>query len=361
MNDIARIRLANERLDGNPLESPTDVVRHLCAVQSQDFAGGKWAIALRCNGFDDAAITRMFNNGEILRTHIMRPTWHFVLPEDIRWLQALTSPRVNRFNAHYYAKAGLDDATFKRTNRAIAKALKGGEYLTRNEIADVLRTIGVDVSGNALANVVMRAELDCVVCSGPLRGKQFTYALLDERVPQTPARAHDESLAELTMRYFTSHGPATAHDFAWWCYLTVAEARNGIAMIRSTLETIDADGKTFFWRPTTTIREQLHNGRSGPVVHLLPNYDEHFVGFKNHKPLFDDVVSSALKDGPNALMAHIITSDGKIIGGWRRSIGSKCATIEPILLRRLSKREQIALEKALLAYERFLGMPVAMV
>ena len=205
-------------------------MRWLGAVQAQDYHGAKWALALRTRGVDSAALDRAFDAGAFLRTHVMRPTWHFVAPEDLRWLLALTGPRVHAVNAHPYRAFELDAPLFRRAHALLTRALRGGRSLTRLELATALEAGGIAARGQRLAYIVMHAEIDALVCSGPMRGKQHTYMLLEERVPPAPALARDEALATLARRYFTSHGPATAHDFAWWSGLTVADAREGVAL-----------------------------------------------------------------------------------------------------------------------------------
>jgi hypothetical protein len=221
-SDIARRRLLNERLVGPALTTPADVVSWLGAVQSQDYAGAKWAVAQRARGCSDRDVELACDRGDIVRTHVMRPTWHFVAPADARWMLELTAPRVHAANAYYYRKLELSPRTFERSNAALALALEGGKHLTRVELARALAGAGIRAEGVRLAYLLMRAELDALICNGSRRGKQFTYALFDERVPRAAPLARDEALAELTRRYFTSHGPATVQDFAWWSGLTVA-------------------------------------------------------------------------------------------------------------------------------------------
>ncbi len=177
----------------------------------------------------------------------MRPTWHFVSPADIRWLLALTAPRVHAASAYYYHAQGLDDAIFTRSNAALAKALQGGKQLTRLELVSVLKQVGIATENLGFLYIIMHAELDGVVCSGARRGNQFTYALLEERVPQTRTLDHDEALAEFARRYFTSHGPATLQDFVWWSGLTTADARAGLAMVTSELMHEVVDEQTYWF------------------------------------------------------------------------------------------------------------------
>ena len=181
--DVARARLHSQRLVGAPLATPEEVVGWLGAVQAQDYAGAKWAVAQRAAGCSDADVEQACRDGRILRTHVLRPTWHFVLPDDMRWMLALTAPRVRAAMAYYDRKLGLDEAVFRRTQALLAKALVGGQARTREELARTLAAAGIEASGQRLGHIMMRAELDALVVSGPRRGKQFTYALLDERAP----------------------------------------------------------------------------------------------------------------------------------------------------------------------------------
>src|SRR6266508_2948519 len=134
-DDIAHWRLHNLSLEGAPSQAPDEVVRWLGAVQSQDYGPAKWSVAERAGGVADAAVDRAFADGAILRTHVLRPTWHFVAPADIRWMLELTAPRVHALNAYYYRQLGLDDAVFERCNALLAGALQGGVHLTRKQLA----------------------------------------------------------------------------------------------------------------------------------------------------------------------------------------------------------------------------------
>ncbi len=353
--DIARLRLHNQRLAGNVFEKPEEVVRWLGAVQSQDYAGAKWAIAQRTTNPTNALLDRLFADGAILRTHVMRPTWHFVLPSDIRWLLKLTGPRVHAVNAYYYRKSELDEAVFKRSAEIMTKGLQGGTQLTRTELAQALQENGIVSSGLRLAYIIMWAELDGVICSGALRGKQFTYALLEERVPPTKELEPDEALAELTRRYFTSHGPATLADYVWWSGLSMIEAKTGLEMIKSDFTSETISEKTYWFAPVATpvkIKD--------PTIHLLPNYDELFVAYKDHRGSFDAAVLTDLAPTNEALLNQVITLNGQVIGGWRRTIQKNKIEITTNFLVPLNEAEQAALTIAAEDYSRFMGMPVTL-
>src|SRR5215216_1744383 len=245
--NIVEHRLHNQLLSQTKLTHPNQVVASLGAVQSQDYAGAKWALALRMEGLPDAAIDTAFNEGKILRTHILRPTWHFVTPEDIRWMLMLSAPRVHVGNAFMYRQLELDKAIIKKGYAVLEKALEGSQYLTRTELGSIFEKAGILAEGQRLAYLMMSAELDGIICSGPRRGKQFTYALLEERAPKVRVLDPDEALAEFTKRYFSTRGPATLHDFTWWSGLTMADAKKGLELVKPRFEGEVIDGKTYWF------------------------------------------------------------------------------------------------------------------
>jgi hypothetical protein len=354
--DIARRRLVNQHLAAPALSTPAEVVRALGAMQAQDYAGAKWAVALRTReGVGESVVEQALADGLILRTHVLRPTWHFVAPADIRWMLALTAPRVTAAMVHYNRKLELDAAVFRRSSAAITRALRDGRQLTRAELAAFLRRARVNVEGSQrLGHLMMQAELDGVVCSGARRGKQFTYALLEERVPPAPALDRDEALLELTKRYFATRSPATANDFAWWSGLTVAEATKGIQIADPALERVVVEGRAYWSDPAS----RPPSLASSSAAHLLPNYDEYFIGFKDRSAIGRRLGSSELATGGDARMAYVIVVDGQLVGGWRRSPEKKAIVVELSLLARLTKAEERAVASAAEAYGRFVGLPV---
>ena len=351
--NLAAHRLHNQRLIGTPLGTPAAAVQWLGAVQAQDFSGAKWALALRTRS-THAALDRAFNTGAFLRTHVMRPTWHLVVPADLRWLLALTSPRVHAVNGHVYRKLQLDNTVFRRAHSIFIAALQGGRARTRQELAESLEAKGIPARGQRLAYIVMHAELSALLCSGPPRGKQHTYALLEERVPPVPSLTREEALGTLARRYFTSHGPATLSDFAWWSGLTVADAKAGLSLIGSEVAPVALGEKTYWTAaPVGAV------GLDTPIVHLLPNYDEHVVAYRDHGPSLHPAALGAMRsrtDGP--LDAHLIVRDGLVVGGWRRRMEKGVAILAVDPLVKLRREERAALERAAGDYGTFVGMPV---
>jgi hypothetical protein len=333
--DVARRRLVNQRLVGRQFRSPADVVARLGAVQAQDYAGAKWAIALRTRT-TDAAIERLLRTGAILRTHVLRPTWHFVMPADIRWMLSLTAPRIAALMAYNNRRFGLTAKVFARANDVLARALEGGRQLTRSELATVLDRARIDAAdGLRVGHILMQAELDAVICSGARRGKQVTYALLDERAPATPPVSRDESLARLASRYFETRSPATPRDFAWWSGLTVADAKRG--------------------SEAANVRQVGSGTEPTGSVHLLPNYDEFFIAYRDRGAILQRVEGAAPMQRDTALFGHVIEIDGQLVGGWRRVARGKTVDVETTYLARVSARERAAVQTQVARYKLFAG------
>jgi hypothetical protein len=353
--DIPRQRLHNQCITKTTFRKPDDAVAWLGAVQAQDYAGAKWALGLRLQGAVDGDVERAFTEGAILRTHMLRPTWHFVTPADIRWMLALTAPRVHAANAFMYRKLELDAAIFKRSNAALAKALSDGGGLTRDELREVFQKAGIAAEGELrLGYLLMRAELDGLVCSGPRRGKQFTYALLDERVPQAKTLERDAALAELARRYFTSRGPATVQDFAKWSGLTVADARNGLEEVKAQFQQTVAGGQIYWFsesKPFTKV--------GSPTAHLSSVYDEYISGYKDRSAIIDERHATTLRALGNALN-YIVVIDGQIVGAWKRTLRKNAVIVETNLFRRLTETENRAVTAAAKRYGKFLELPVVL-
>ena len=347
---IAHARLANQRLTGGGFTRPGDVVKWLGAVQAQDYLGARWALALRMRRGTDAAIERAFAAGEIVRTHVMRPTWHFVAPDDIRWMLSLTAPRVRAAMRSYDRRLGLDAAVIKRSHKAIAAALAGGTHLTRQELKTRLEQAGVFTEGvQRLAHLMMHAELSGVICSGPIRGRQFTYALLDERVPESRSLSRDAALAELTRRYFRSHGPAGLQDFVWWSGLTTADARAGIEMVRHELLEDIVDGRTSW-----SSRNARAAARPRRTAYLLAPYDEYLIAYRDRSAALDGNLWKSLGEP----FSGAIVLDGRVVGGWTRTIANGNVAVGLTVPAPLTSADGRLIVDAAHRFGSFLGLDV---
>jgi hypothetical protein len=350
--EVAHRRLHNQHLSGPALPDPAAVVRHLGASQAQEYAMAKWSLGQRSAGADDAAVQAALDSGAVLRTHVLRPTWHFVAPEDLRWMLALTGPRVRQLGRYYERQAGIDDELVGRATAAVAEALRGGNHLTRPEVQGVLSRAGIEAGGIRLAYLVMAAELAGVVVSGVLRGAQRTYALLDERVPPTALLDPDEALAELTRRYFVSHGPYTAKDFSWWSSLTLTTVLRGLAMLGEELASAEVDGVDYWFAPGDEPPRD-----PPPTVHVLQGYDEYGVAYTQGRSAANIAGLSIAPANTNQVIQPLVL-DSQVVGWWRRVVGRDELVAEPHLAVTLSPAEQHALRAAFDRLSAFLGMPV---
>ena len=348
---IAR-RLARQRLLGARHKSPVEAVASLGAVQSQDYPGAKWAVGQRVARATDASIEAAFNRGDIVRVHALRPTWHFVAPADLRWIQALTGPRVQRILGSYDRKLGLDGKVLAKAFRILERALRDHSYKTRTELAAALTAGGLTAAGQTLARIMGHAELTALVCSGPQRGKLATYALVDERVPPAKPLTRDEALAELTRRYFASHGPATVKDFVWWSGLTVKDTREGLTAIAALSEQA---GRLTLWHvPAPRARVPDADGSA----HLLPNYDEYLVAYRDRMfvvpPSFKTMVAEQRMD----IFAHFVIVNGRLAGTWRRVIVKDVVRVSVELHVPLNAPARQAMQEAVERLGAFHGMHV---
>jgi hypothetical protein len=343
-------RLYNQRLEGQKFTTPGEVVAWFGAVQAQEYALARWALGQRMVHGTDVQVEQAFADGAILRTHVMRPTWHFVTPDDIRWLLELTAPRVHIVNGYMYRQLELDKAVLKRADNLIGEMVAGGNYRTRAEIAAGLAEHDIDTSnGIRLGYLVHHAELERIVCSGPPRGKQHTYALLDERAPNARRLTRDEALAELTRRFFTSHGPATVKDFAWWSGLTVADVKAGLAMLGGDITSEVINGDSYYFTPSSPPPDPPARG------YLLPVYDEYTIAYKNHSSPLNPAYEKLAAD---PLFTSAFVYKGELIAMWRRTISKKTLIVEHMPFRPFSPEETAAFAAAAHQFGAFLNLPV---
>ncbi len=307
-------------------------------------------------GMKDEQLEQAFTQGLILRAHLMRPTWHFVTPEDIHWLLALTADRVRAAMRSVHSRLGIDDELVRRSNCSIEKVLQGGQPRTREELGQALKKDGIDPgSGQRLGNILMRAELDGVVCSGPRRGKQFTYLLLDTRAPAGTVLDHQDALAELAGRFFLSRGPATLLDFARWSGLTLAEARAGLQAVKDQLLEERWEGQSY-WLPASTNPAR----EGGRTTHWMSVYDEYLSGYQDRRAMLNPVYVEPLRGMGNGLV-NILVLAGQVVGAWRRVERKSELQVEFVPFRLFVEDELAALLEAGKRYGAFFGKEVVIV
>lgn len=315
---LTDIRLRCQQLADPQFDDPTELVSWMGAVQAQDYRMAKWAVGVRLHSASLKAVDDALDRGEILRTHVMRPTWHFVAAEDIRWMVRLSAQRIRSANESLGRthRLGFTEDTYRRGNRQLEKMLCGRRSLTKAEVGAELGRAGLPSEPAAVTRFLMRAEADELVCSGPDRGGKPTYALLEERVPPVPELTKEEALARLADRYFRSHSPATLEDFAWWSGLSVTEVREAVRLLGGALV---KDGE---W----LAHESCRDIPVPEVLHLLPAYDEYLIGYTERTAVLA-AEHQAKAFNRFGIFQPVVLHNGRIAGNWHRRSG-KCAAVE---------------------------------
>ncbi|KAF2515415.1 winged helix DNA-binding domain-containing protein [Flavobacterium zhairuonense] len=350
--EISHHRLIAQKLYKTSPCSPQEIVKHFGAMQAQDYAMAKWAIGSRCDA-TEKEIEEAINSGQIIRTHILRPTWHFVSAEDIYWMLELSAPQVKRFTASAAKKFDYDDKKLNQANAAIEKLLSGNNHLTRDEIMQELNIKKTSSADFLSAAIMMNAELDGLVCNGKMKGKQITYALLEERVPRPKNElTKEEALAKLAQRYFESHGPATVLDFSWWSGFAPTICQKAINAIELQLNCITIDNQQFWFKKDSSKENEFRES-----VHFLPAFDEILISYKTREVSFNTEHQSKVFTN-NGIFKPIILENGKVIGIWKRTIKKDHAKIETEFFKDFETDKKQILFEGIKSFETYLGTKI---
>jgi hypothetical protein len=347
--DIARWRLRSQHLVPPFAKSASDAVGSLLAVQAENPGQAAWAVASRTASPDRADLAALLDEGAVVRTHVLRPTWHFVRAEDIGWLVDLTGPRVRRVTRQQLQNVhGLDDRAVEHAVADVTDALAGRGHLTRLQLADELRERGIGGNGQPLMILLAHAELQGLICSGPVVDGEHTYALTDERVPALRRLGRTEALAELALRYFTGHGPATERDLAYWATLTLTDVRTGLQQVRVQLDSFQHDGRTFWHTPA-----QAPDGPQEPTGHLLQILDETYRGYQDSRWVLD-AAGQVPRARESAVGMALV--DGQLLAAMRRTIAGEHVRFDLRPYRALDSHEIEALHRAAERYGDYLRL-----
>jgi hypothetical protein len=323
-------------------------------VQAQDYLGALWAIGLRMQSATEAAIEQALADRSIVRTWPARGTLHFVAAADVRWMLELLTPRIVRRSAGRFRQLDLDDDTFARSRDLFIHALQGRKQLSRDAMYQVLESAHISTAGQRGIHILWRLAQEGLICFGTREGKQQTFALLAEWVSLAKTMARDEALAELARRYFTTHGPATLHDFVWWSGLTTSDASVGLEMAKPHLVPEVIDGQTY-WLPLS-IPTAID---TSPTAYLLPAFDEYLVGYKDRNAILDPMYVKQTNAGGGMLSPTIII-DGQVVGTWKRTLKKGLVVITPRWFTLLKKAQKHTFTLAALQYGAFLELPVVL-
>jgi Winged helix DNA-binding domain len=343
---IAHLRLINQQIMDSSFTRAEDLVGWMGCIQAQDYAAAKWAIGCRVNGIRETEIEQDLNQGKILRTHILRPTWHFVLPGDIRWMLKLTAPKIKALSKIYQQKLGIDNAVLKRSKIIITKALAQNKKMTRNELALLLKNKKINTADSRIGFLLLDAELDGLICGSGREGKQFLYSLLDDLAARTKFPGIEEATAMLANRYFTSRGPATAKDFAWWSGLNLTEARKGIEMNKKFLRRETVDGNTYWFSSEQEFVKSKRNS-----VYILPAFDEYSVAYRDRK----DILNPKFYAGAGFGLKPALVINGQITGTWKPGEKKGKIFIEANLFNVTGRSSAKTINSAYKRYSEFTG------
>ncbi len=347
---VARLRLPAQRVISHAEASPAEVVAALGAIQAQDYLGSLWAVGLRTPHATEAEVEQAIAERVILRSWPMRGTLHFVAPADLCWMLALFSPRLIAGSAGRNRQLELDDDVFRRSRKALVAALQGGQSLTREEVYSTLERSKISPAGQRGYHILWRLAQEGLLCCGARRGKQPTFALLDEwSPPPTKTLDREESLAELARRYFQSHGPATLADFTWWSGLKITEARAALDSVAGELQGEEI-AEVKWWMSSTQPSTKIPHS-----IRLLPGFDEFILGYTDRGISLEPQYVQAVIPGTNGMFLATIVNDGRVVGTWKREIQKRSVSISATFFAPPKKAEVEAAAAEAECYGRFLG------
>jgi hypothetical protein len=367
--DALAMRMISLLLAPHPAgDRPTDVagvVTWFGAMQAQDAASAAWSFGARLPGLTTQALGEALERREAVRTWPMRGTVHYVPPRDAHWMLDLMGIRALAGAAKRRAFLGLDDAVADRAVEVFARALAGGKRLTRAQCLDALRDDGLDIGSHLGYHLLWYASQRGVTCFAPTSrssrseatgavGKEQAFMLLDEFVPDPIRLDPDEALATIALRYFRSHGPTTAADFAGWTGLPVSRCRRGIASAGDALAEVSVDGVPMV--ADRCIVESYSPAR-GTRALALPGFDEYLLGFKDRSLMLDSGHKQAIIPGGNGVFQPTVVVDGRVVGTWRRATRKARVEVTVTKLVTLTTKHCAAVEAAFRPYGDFLGMP----
>ena len=349
---LATLRLASQLIGGSEPSTPGEIVRWMLAMQAQELPGAKWSVGLRARRTTEAAVDAACDAREIVRSWPMRGTLHLVAAEDLGWMLELTATRALASAASRRAFLGIADADVERAREIAVASLAGGRVLARDAILAAIAAGGVRTDGQRGYHLLWYLAQTATLVLGAIEGRQQTFALLDEWVPEPRRLEHDEALGELALRYFRSHGPATMRDLARWSGLTMRDVRRGLAVCGGQLASLELDGAMYHVAP-----EALAAAPPVPRVHLLPGFDEYLLGYGDRSAALAPEHGRAVVPGGNGMFLPTIVADGEVVGTWRRTVKAREILVEPMPFGPLSDSLREGLVEAAREYGAFLGMP----
>jgi hypothetical protein len=351
VRELLRLRQFTQRIHPAASGTVAETVRHMLALQAQDFSNALWAVGVRTSGSGRSDILAALKRGEVVRTLPMRGTLHFVAAEDLRWMLALTSARTLQGAETRFANLGLDAATLLRSESIATAGLSNGA-MNRDDFMKLLAGNGIAPDGQRGYHVIFYLAQRSLICWGPPSGTQQALVLVDDWIPPQPIPTRDAALQQFAARYFASHGPATERDFAWWTKLTLADVRAAIGSCGDGLMELTCGGNRY-WISTAEL-DAASASRASAAVHALPGFDEYLLGYQDRLAPLAPEHSQRTVPGNNGIFLPTIVAGGRVVGTWRRTPRSKATIIAPEHFETASDAQHSAFARAAAGYARFI-------
>ena len=324
--DIARLRLDSQHVGGTKCKTPAALVARMGAMQAQYYGMARLAVGVRVRRTNSSIVQTAIDTGEVIRTHVLRPTWHLVAAPDISWMLDLTAPHIKASLKSRHRQLELTPATIRKGYHALEKSLSGEDHLTREGLVQRLGEAGIKTHDQRAAHILLMAELDKIICSGPLHGKQNTYRLFAKCVRDPVMLAREEALATLAGRYLESHGPATIQDFTWWSGLPARDARRALEMVKADFLSETIGSATYWFASSRPAPARAHS------LYLLPAFDEFIISYRDRSACLA-LTHHAKAIGVNGMFYPVIVFDGQVIGTWKRTMVKNKGVIATQLFR----------------------------
>jgi len=354
-DNISTLRSINQQLNNSKFKTAKEIAGWMGALQAQDYSMSKWAFGIRLQNSTEATINTEINSGSIIRTHLLRPTWHFVSSNDIYWILGLTAPRIKAALKYRDKQLGLTDIILNKCNGILEKSLRDYNHQTRDELISELKYSKIDVEDNRASHVFLRAELDGIICSGKQKEGKPTFAILEEWVPEHKKIYREEALKELALRYFTSHGPATIQDFTWWSGLSISDGKNALNFNKGYLTSKVIFNQTY-WMANTNLEPKPDFSE----ICFLPAYDEFLISYR------DRTASLLLTDNKkvisnNGIFYPTLLQNGQVIGSWKRNIRNNRILLTKNLFNPGTPDQDNIFLRSIIRYSNFIGKTIELI
>lgn len=348
-NDIARLRLINQQLNGSAFRTPAKLVDYFGTIQAQSLAQGKWALGRRLPGAHHSDIEQALIDRSIVRTWLFRGNMSFVTPADLPWIMDFIAPRVKSAISNRLDAVGLDQATLLTSHDIIFRSLKQQKLMSREDLLATVEEQGIATGAERGYLLLSTAALEKIIVCGPDQSNDTNFELYDNVIKPGRSLSDEEALAELTLRYFSSRGPALLSDFAWWAGLPLEEAKKGLKLVATQLSAVKSDGQLYF------LPAHMDRPETFDDVLLLPAFDEYLLSYLERSPVLDPRHAKDLMPKQNGIFMPMIVSRGEIIGTWTMEVQTEGLRLQTKAFRPFLEQEQAAIKQEAIRFIEFMS------